>query len=463
MTPDPVAHEIVAFALGPASDDLAPPVLDALDDHIVDAWGCAIAGLDEPPSKVVRRYLPNARTRVGASVMGQSGRYVPDAAAFANATFVRVLDYNDTYNSRTGGHPSDMIAAIFAAGECADASGRDVLRGVYVAYEVFAALAAGFPLRDSGWDQSAFIAVATAAGIASTVRLDPTAATNAVLLAVTASNGLRVTRSGELSHWKGAATPFAVRNAVTLTRLAELGMTGPELAFVGRDGFIERVGGPLPTEQLRERPGPSAVERTAVKFLPVEWCAQAPVETFLALRETVRAADIGSITVHGYDFLWREIGGGRDDAQRKWDPQTRETADHSLPYLIAVALADGRVDLDTYRPERISDPALRPLMDRITVVPDPAATAVYPTHQPVRLDIRLRNGDVIREACDFPFGHPSRPATARDVDEKFRTLAARSSAKGAEELLRCVRSLRDAKDLSGFARSLRRVTASEAG
>lgn len=463
MTPDPVARDIVAFALDTATDDLAPAVLDALDDHIVDAWGCAIAGLDEPPSQVVRGGLCDARTRAGVSVLGSSGRYVPDAAAFANATFVRVLDYNDTYNSRTGGHPSDMIAGVFAAAECANASGADVLRGVYVVYEVFAALAAGFPLRDSGWDQSAFIAVATAAGISSALRLDSDAAANAVLLAVTASNGLRVTRSGELSHWKGAATPFAVRNAVALTRLAHLGMTGPEMAFVGRDGFIERVGGPLPTARLREHPRPSAVERTAVKFLPVEWCAQAPVERFLALRETVRPADIESITVHGYDFLWREIGGGRDDAQRKWDPRTRETADHSLPFLIAAALVDGKVDLDTYRPERISDPALRPLMNRISVVPDAAATAAYPTHQPVRIDIRLRNGDVVHEACDFPFGHPARPATAADVDEKFRTLADRVGAVGAEDLLRSIRSLRDAKDLSGFARSLRRVAALPAG
>lgn len=454
---DDVTLAIAEFATGGRTtpDD----VVGSITSHIVDAMGCAIAALDEIPCRIVHAAVREGEVSRGSSVIGLEGLYPPDQAAFANACLVRNLDYNDTYNSTTGGHPSDMIPGIFAAVEAAGGSGKDLIHGVDVAYEVFGALADTVPLRDYGWDQGVFIAIGCAAGIAAGVGLSLDAASNAISLAVTSSNGLRVTRSGNLSAWKGCATPHAVRNAVSVARLATLGMTGPDRPFSGPDGFLERVGGPIEVKNLGvPRNGRSAVQRTAVKFLPVEWCAQAPVELFLELHHSLDLAGVEAIEVAGYDFLCKEIGGGRGDAVQKWDPRTRETADHSMPYLLAVALVDGAVNIDSFLPERINDPALRPLMQKISVVEDPATRGIFPQRQPVTISITLRDGRMIRRGCEYPLGHPERPATDGDVDAKFLEVSARTIQQSfAEEILFGLRGISLLPNLEPVARLLRSV------
>jgi 2-methylcitrate dehydratase len=154
----------------------------------------------------------------------------------------------------------------------------------------------------------------------------------------------------------------------------------------------------------------------------VEWGAQAPVELFLKLRARLPIDKIKSIDIAGYDFLVKEIGGGRNDAKEKWDPQTRETADHSLPYLLAIALMDGDVTLASFSPERVSDPELRPLMQKMTVTLDPATKALPPPRQPVRFRIELNDGTVIEESCEYPLGHPMNPAGRDAVHAKFLKL-----------------------------------------
>jgi 2-methylcitrate dehydratase len=320
-------------------------------------------------------------------------------------------------------------------------------------------------LRATGWDQSVLVATAAAAGVCAALGETHAVAANAISLAVTACNGLRVTRSGALSAWKGCATPFAVRCALSLTSLAARGMAGPSRPFRGADGFVEQVAGQMRVPQPGvHRDGLSAIQRTALKLLPVETSAQGVVELFLSLRSAVSAADVDTITISAHDFLCDEIGGGRGDAAAKWDPQTRETADHSLPYLIAVALVDGRVDLDSFRPARVHDPALRPLMRRIRVVRNPLAAGLPPDRSPVRVAIGLNNGAVVTRECQYFAGHPARPAHSAQVDTKFASLVAgRLPDTQAQELLAMARSVDTLESLEGMAVLLRAVDHALAG
>ncbi|MBT5180688.1 MAG: hypothetical protein HOL97_17100, partial [Rhodospirillaceae bacterium] len=168
--------------------------------------------------------------------------------------------------------------------------------------------------------------------------------------------------------------------------------------------------------------------------------------------------DIEAIDVFGYEFLYNEIGGGRNDGPEKWDPKTRETADHSLAYILAVTLVDGEISLESFDLERVEDPALRPLMQKISVSVDPATLELESPRQPVRFEICLKNGDIIEEACEYPFGHPMNPAGSAMVSEKFMALAERTvDADAAVDLLSILRELADDSDLGQLTNAMRKL------
>jgi 2-methylcitrate dehydratase len=422
---DDVLRKLARFAVDFRPDSLGVATIETVSDHIIDAIGCAIAGANEAPARIARKVAAETEgVHAGASVIGLPARVAPDQAAFCNAVMTRCLDFNDTFNgNRTGGHPSDMLPAILAAAERSGIGGRAVINGVFVAYEVFGAFADEVALRDYAVDQGAFLSVAVACAIAATNHFTFEQAANAISLAITTTMPLRASRSGELSEWKGAATAHSVANALAVARLAESGMQAPPYPFRGVDGFLQRVPVRLSLEALGQPvDGKTIIERTSIKFLPVEWGAQAPVELFLKLRARIPVDAIKSIDIAAYDFLVKEIGGGRNDAKEKWDPQTRETADHSLPYVLAIALMDGDVTLDSFSPARVLDPKLRPLMNRMSVTLDPATKVMPPPRQPVRFKITLIDGTIIEEVCEYPLGHPMNPAPRDAVHAKFRKL-----------------------------------------
>lgn len=402
--------------------------VETLRWHLVDTLGCAIAAVNEPACRAARQGAREIHVEVGgASVIAEPRLTSPELAAFANCAMIRQLEFNDTYSGRSGGHPSNMFAALLAVAEVAGSSGADLVRGAYVGSEIYAVLCDAASLRGRGWDPGSFLAIATVAAIATTVRLGAEEVANALALACVSGTALGVTRAGELSAWKGCAEAYAVMSAVILVRLARHGVTGPLDAFRGQFGLMAQVTGPFELEPPGALAGGrTAIERTMLKFYPCQSTAQAPLDLFLRLRRRLQPLHcIERIVISGYDFLCEAIGGGRDDAAAKWDPRSRGTADHSLPYLIAVALTDGEVTLDSFEPKRVLDPALRPLMRRIEVVEDPAKRGLHPHRMPVEVIIELHDGTVIEDRCEYPRGHPSNPAMPREIERKFRQLAGR--------------------------------------
>ncbi len=388
--------------------------------HLIDSLGCALGALESEPGVIARRVAPAWGGVPSARLLGEGRATTPEAAAFANSVMVRFLDANDTYITRGSGHPSDMLGALLAAAEWQGASGRDLLRAVVAGYEVFGALADQVSLRDRGWDQGVFVAPASAAGAGLLLGLDAAQMAEAVAIAATAHVATRQTRAGELSMWKGCATAVAAKGGLFAAELAREGMTGPTAAFEGRHGLGEQVTGPFEIGALGGRDRSFAVERTNFKFFATEYHAQAPLATMLALREKVRADEIEAIEVQIYAMAHSEIG----SEPAKWDPQTRETADHSLPYMLAVALRDGRVTPASFEPARYRDPALRPLMNRIRVVENPDFTRRFPQELPSRIDVLTRSGERVIGRAEYPKGHARNPMTDADVDAKFRDLAA---------------------------------------
>ena len=438
----------------------------AMRNRLVDAVGCALGAMDAPPCVAARSVASAATAQPGASVIGLAEPSTPELAAFANGCLVRYLDFNDTYHTEGGGHPSDMVGAVLAAAEIGGRSGRDVLAGLHVAYEVFAALADAVPMRDRGWDYGAFLAIATAAGAGRVLGLDAEQLANAVSLAVTPNMPLFVTRTGELSNWKGCASAYAAMAALFAARLAAAGVTGPPRPFEGKFGLWEQATGPFDLGGLGSPVnGLSAVERTSCKLNPSDFETQIPAEVFTGLHARgVRPDDIEAIDVSTYYVAWDLIGGGQGDHDEKWDPKRRETADHSLPYVIAVALADGRVTKESFAPDRVADPALRPLMSRIAVAEDPGITRTWTAKPAYDFAVSLRDGRSQRIRVDHPRGHFNRPLSDEDFDDKFLANAAAAvEPDTARELLATLRGIDEIKTLGALMGILRSVGAREDG
>jgi len=416
---DRTTETLARYATSLRYADLSASTVQAAKGHLIDSLGCAIGGYGSEPAAIARRVAPAWQGSPSARLLGEGRTTTPEAAAFANSVMIRFLDANDTYIARGSGHPSDMLGALLAAAEVAGASGQDLLLATVIGYEVFGALADQVALRDRGWDQSVFVAPASAAAAGLLLGLSAAQVADAIAIAVTASVATRQTRAGELAMWKGCATATAAKAGLFAAQLAREGMTGPTAAFEGRHGLREQVTGPFEIGGLGGGGQPFAVERTNFKFFAAEYHAQAPLAMALTLRGKVRVEEIDAIDVQIYAMAYSEIG----SEPAKWDPRTRETADHSLPYMLAVALRDGRITPASFEPQRYLDPSLRPLMNKIRVAESPEFTRRFPQELRSQIDVTTRSGQRFTERAEYPKGHARNPMTDADVETKFRDLA----------------------------------------
>jgi 2-methylcitrate dehydratase len=412
---DRTTEMLASYAASLSYSDLTPEAVHQTKVRVLDSLGCAIGGFSGEPGEIARRMAAMYSSTLPARVLGSGQFTSPDMAAFANTVMVRYLDCNDTDASLGGGHPSDMLSAVLAVAEPMHSTGKDVILAVLAAYEVFGAFADLIPMMAKGWDQGAFIVVGSALGAGMVLGLSREQLGQAISLAITPNIPTRQTRAGELSMWKGCATAAAARNGVFAALLAREGMTGPNEAFEGRHGVWEQVTGPFQLPPLEVHGRPFRVEKAGLKYFPAVNCSQAILWMALELRNQVRPEDIEAINVQTYWNTWIEIA----SEPQKWDPQTRETADHSLPYLLAVALVDGNITPASFALERIRDPNLRPLMNKIKVSENPEFTRVFPEVVMSVVEVVTRSGEKLVERGTYPKGHIRNPMTDQEVEAKF--------------------------------------------
>ncbi|MBS0154467.1 MAG: MmgE/PrpD family protein [Nitrospira sp.] len=452
--------------------DLPDVVVYEVKRRVLDSLGCALGAWNAPPCLVARRVAETVKVPHGATAWGTNHKTLPDLATFANGGLVRYLDFNDTYLSKEPAHPSDNIPAIVAVGETIHASGRQVIEAIALAYEVQCRLCDAAALRPRGWDHVTYGPFSSALGAAKLLKLSHKQTVQAINLAGIANVALRQTRVGDVSLWKACAFSNAARNGVFAAMLAQLGMTGPSPIFEGEKGFMKLVSGPLElTLFAAERGQPSRtgtdqggrggfpetqspqfkILDTSIKQYPVEYHAQTAVEATVVLRnelidaEGARAIDrVTDVEIGSYDVAIEIIG--RDP--EKWQPATRETADHSFPYCVAVALLYGHVTLQSFGSKRLQDPAVRDLMKKIRVVPQPDFVGRYPNTMPTRITVKTQAGKTYISQVDVPVGHPGDPMSDRDLEAKFRRLAAgRLNRLRIDRLIEYVWNLDRVKDI----------------
>jgi 2-methylcitrate dehydratase len=437
-----MVRRLARFVVERSWDDLSEAARGDLRIRILDALGCALAATEAPPVRAVRTAVDQLGGRPLCTLIG-GGRSAPDRAALYNGALVRYLDFNDSYFAPGETcHPSDNLAPVLAAAEYAGASGRDFMTALAVAYQVQCRLSDEAPVRAKGFDHTTQGSYAAAAGAAKALSLGETETANAVAIAGTALNALRVTRTGELSQWKGLAYPFTAFGAVEAAFLAAGGVTGPAEVFEGNKGFMHAIAGQFEIDWARE--DLERVRRTFLKRYNAEIHSQSALEALLELREahTLDAAAVEGIELETFQVAYDIIGGGEEGA--KTEIRTKEEADHSLPYLLAVALLDGQVMPEQFAPRRIVAPDVQALLRRVTVRPAADLTDRFPAEHPCRLRVHLVDGATLAaEKSDYE-GFLTRPMGWERAREKFeRLVTARIEPPLATELAETVEVLHE--------------------
>ncbi|MFE0045305.1 MmgE/PrpD family protein [Streptomyces albireticuli] len=446
-----LAWKLAAVATGTARAPDAEAAATAVD-RLVDNAAVAVASLRRRPVAVARaQALPHraAPGAPGASVFGAAPgvRVSPEWAAWANGTAVRELDFHDTFLAADYSHPGDNIPPLLAVAQHTGRDGADLLRGIIAAYEVHVALVKGICLHAHRVDHVAHLSAATACGLGALLGLPTATVYQAVQQAVHTTTATRQSRKGEISSWKAFAPAFAGKAAVEAVDRAMRGEGSPSPVYEGEDGFLAwmlagpdaayTVSLPAPGEPRR------AILDTYTKEHSAEYQAQAFIDLARRLREKAGPPDrIRRIVLHTSHHTHHVIGSGADDPQ-KYDPGAgRETLDHSVPYIFAVALEDGGWHHErSYAPERARAAGATGLWRRISTVEDPEWTRRYHDPDPARRAfggravLTLEDGTVIEDELAVADAHPAgaRPFDRDGYARKFRTLADGAVTRPAQD------------------------------
>ena len=415
-------EQLAAFIERVSFEDLSRQACEQLKIRVLDGLGCAIGALEGEPIRMLKRQIDDFGGKNHCTLIG-GGKTAPDRAALYNSALVRYLDFNDSYLAKGETcHPSDNLGAVLAATEYAQGSGRELLTALAIAYQVQCRLSDVAPVRAKGFDHTTQGSYALAAAISKALRLNTIQTANAIAISGTAFNALRVTRTGTLSHWKGLAYPNTAFGCAHAAFMAMRGITGPLEVFEGNKGFMDVIAGEFDIDWSQENL--EKVTETILKKYNAEIHSQSAIEGILELKkdQSFTANEMKGVDLEIFDVAYHIIGGGEEG--NKSAVSTKEQADHSLPYLLSVAILDDQVMPEQYRQERIGRKDVQDLLRKIRVRPSEAYSQRFPKEMPCRLTLTLNDGRIfVKEKSDYE-GFLTRPMQWETVVKKFEQLSA---------------------------------------
>ena len=390
-------------------------------DIVITSYGARNV---EPVKIGINSLLPSSGN-LNSTVFFTEKKASSDVAAFLNGTMTRYLDYNDTYLSKEALHPSDNIPPLIAVAEATEKSCKDVLAAANISYEVVCSLSDQVSIRDRGWDHVTYISISSSAGIAHLMDLTGERYANAINIGLNNNISMRQTRAGELSMWKGATAANACRNSLFGALLARNGFSGPSPIFEGEMGFFKQVSGTLDITLDN-----SHVGKTMIKNFPVEYHAMSAAEASLSIRNkiegNIKSIDVETFTVANTIII-------KDPEKLK--PKTRETADHSMPYIIAYTLVNGEPNPSSFDDKYLKDSKILSLIEKMRFKVTKEYDKLYPENLPFKISIKTDRG-TYEEELIVPKGHYKKPYTWDDVVAKAQRVMSTESAKDLTDFCR---------------------------
>jgi len=426
---DFVTWKLAEWAGNLKVDDLSPEAVHAAKLFLFDSFGCALGGSQQHDLNIMLDYARMLGGNKTCTVFGSGFRTDPVMAALLNALCIRAMDYNDIYWKADPSHPSDIIPAALSICEMNKLSGRELILGTIIGHEIEMRLAefAEPGVREYGWHHATLTCIAAPIVAGRMLGQPPEKIQNAIGISASPSMCLGAVTAGRLTNMKNTVDPMATRAGVEAALLAERGYTGPEHVIDGKESVTDcfgKFGGTfhldMLTDNLPTSPGDHyKILDCGMKSFPIEALSHAPLT---AMMKIVKEHDINpdDVTEIKVEVIARAADILGDPA--KYRPTSKETADHSLPYSLAVGLVDGMVTPLQFKQERIDDPALIPVLDKIKVVANEEFESLFPKYQPSQVTITLSDGSSYQQRVDVPKGDPRDPMTEDEIAVKFNAL-----------------------------------------
>lgn len=428
--------ELLADFTANVSDTIDVNIREAAKRALSDSIAVGLGALDHPASHIARKFVTPFSTQHGSVIWGTGMRAHPDLAGFVNGSLLRCYDYNDFYvGDRNSGHPSDMVAGLISVAEWVQASGEELLVSLAVGYEMVGAIFDGYSTAPGGWDYTNLTGIGAVAAVGRILGLDAGQAREAFGINATqhfASDEVEsceLNSRGDLTLWKRFNGTDAVRNAITSCFLAKAGVEAPVRPFTGKNGFNKKLANdhdPLPilSERLDKSKKLSRVAETYMKLWPVGSMAQSAIRAALEARSKVNDTNrIREVRVFSEEGAYEHFIEMRQDP---YNSLSRETADHSMPYIVGTAVLDGYIGIDSFDLSRVLDEERQKFVaNQVKVTPDLSlgakadgklsrASRGYLS----RVEIELNDGTIVHgEAKPFP-GHPKAPFTNEEIAQK---------------------------------------------
>ena len=390
---------------------------------LLDSLGCSLGGYQQHDVKIALEVLGETAGPGKATVIGTGQRVDPISASLANALMIRCMDYNDIYWKQDPSHPSDIFPAALACCERAKSDGRELIVGLVLGHEFEMRFCeAAFPgIRERGWHHATLTAFVSPIVAGRALHLSGEKIQHAIGISASRHATLGAVTAGKLTMMKNTVDPLATQSGVLAAMLAEKGYTGPEHVVDGKEGLTHCFGPEWKLNLLTDGLGDSwRITQCGMKAFPTEALTHTPISATLDLvrEHDLQPDDIAKIQI-------RSLARAADilSDPSKYDPRTKETADHSLPYVIAAAVADRQVTPLQFTPEKIMDPKIREQLRKVEVIADAEIEKVFPALQRVVVTIRRKDGREFTRQLDFPKGDPRNPLSDAEVEEKFAALA----------------------------------------
>ena len=434
---DFISYTLAEWATKLTWDSLSPEAIGAAKLFLFDSFGCALGGSQQHDVQIMLDYAKSLGGNPDCTIIGSGHRTDPVMAALLNALCIRAMDYNDIYWKADPSHPTDIIPAALSICEMAApgseaakiGAGKALILGTIIGHEIEMRLAEfGDPgIREYGWHHAALTCFASPIVAGRMMGLSPEQIQQAIGISASPSMCLGAVTAGKLTNMKNTVDPMATRAGVEAAMLAARGYSGPEHVIEGKEGLVhcfEKFGGKFNLEMLTEYLPTTTndnykILKCGMKSFPIEALSHAPLTAMMKIvkQHDVDPDDVAEIKV---EVIARAADILGDPA--KYRPTSKETADHSLPYSLAVGLVDGMVTPLQFKQERIDDPALIPVMDKILIVPNEEFESLFPEFQPSQVTITLSSGESFTQRVDVPKGDPRDPMTEEEIAVKFNAL-----------------------------------------
>lgn len=450
-----ISQKWAKFALGLNYENIPSVGLEEAKRFLLDSVGCAFSALDNKDTRAAYNYIQDLGGKEQATIIGWGTRANLPQATLINSLLVRALDYNDIYWEQDPSHPSDIIPAVLSTGEFMKKDGKEVLVGIIIAYELEMRMClAAFPgVREIGWHHATLTQLVSPVAAGRMLGLNEEEIVAAIGISGSSHFTLGGVVAGHLTNMKNAADPLAVEAGVRAVLLASKGYTGPVEVFEGKEGLFEVLDKvkwdrdiltkglgdsflinqcgykAFPTEALTHQPITAALEVMKENKLDPEEVKEVLVET------TTRGADILS-------------------DPSKYKPTTKETADHSLPYCIAVAVAKGNVLPSDFEEDALQDPLVWSLLNKIKVVANPEIDALFPKVKRAIVTIKTPKGEFKKQE-NFAKGQPERPLSEEELISKFKANSEKKiSPSRMDDIIKATQELENIDEIGKYMKLL---------